>query len=109
MESGNEVHAQSIDNISFTGTQYSVPLPWKVGHNELPSNDLCLARLTGLLRKLRKDPHILGKYDEIINNQLESGIIQRGTQLEPTEKVHYLAYHAFIQEEAGITKVRNIF
>ena len=41
----NEVHEQLIDEISFTGTRYSVRLPWKIGH-VLPSNyEVSLGRL----------------------------------------------------------------
>ena len=107
---GNNVHEQLIDDISFTGTNYSVRLPWKIGHKDLTSNyDISLARLTGLLRKLRKEPYILEKYDDIINEQFQSGIIQKVTQLETAERVHYLAHRAVIREEAETTKVRIVF
>ena len=74
---GNKSHEHLIDDISFTGTKYSVRLPWKIGHKDLPSNyDISLARLTGLLRKVRKEPYILEKYDDISNEKFQSGIIQ---------------------------------
>ena len=34
----DEVHESLKDSISFNGTRYSVKLPWKEGHNALPSN-----------------------------------------------------------------------
>ena len=56
-------------SISFNGTRYSVKLPWKEGHNALPSNyNISLKRLKGQLGKLRKEPEILEEYDNVIKN-----------------------------------------
>ena len=38
IESEDEVHEAFINTVSFTGNRYSVRLPWKEGHPELPSN-----------------------------------------------------------------------
>ena len=106
----HEVHEQLLDNISFTGERYSVGLPWKVGHNELPDNyDRCYYRLQTLLKRLRSDPDILGKYDEIIREQEKAGIIQRVTNLEPVKQSHYLPHRAVVREDAETTKVRVVF
>ena len=32
------VYESTLDNISFKGKRYSVGLPWKVGHDPLPSS-----------------------------------------------------------------------
>ena len=106
----NEVHEKLIDNISFTGQRYSVALPWKSGHDELPSNyGITLNRLQVLLKKLKKDPDILSKYDEVIREQEKAGIIQKVTNLEPADKVHYLPHRAVVREDAETTKVRVVF
>eukprot|EP00794_Sanderia_malayensis_P009391 gene9391-biopygen7530 len=107
----NEVHQSLVDNIEFTGERYRVGLPWKVGHSGLPTNyDISLMRLKSQLRKLKKDPHTLQKYDEIITEQCTTGIIERVMKLEKTEnKVHYLAHQAVVREEAETTKVRIVF
>ena len=34
----DEVHENVIHETHFTGTRYSLGLPWKVGHSKLPSN-----------------------------------------------------------------------
>ena len=34
----NDIHQKVIDNISFDGQRYSVGLPWKTGHDPVPSN-----------------------------------------------------------------------
>ena len=73
----NEVHEQLIDEISFSGERYTVDLPWKVGHDDFPSNyNVCFHRLQGLLRKLRNEQEILAKYDKIIKEQEQAGIIK---------------------------------
>eukprot|EP00794_Sanderia_malayensis_P019296 gene19296-biopygen16176 len=107
----NKVHQSLVDNIEFTGERYRVGLPWKVGHSGLPTNyDISLMRLKSQLRKLKKDPHTLQKYDEIITEQCTTGIIERVMKLEKTEnKVHYLAHQAVVREEAETTKVRIVF
>ena len=41
----NGIHEEFVENITFNGTRYSVKLPWRTGHKELPSNcELSLAR-----------------------------------------------------------------
>ena len=55
------------DNISFNEIRYSVQLPWKECHRELPTNfTTSQARLKSLLSRLRKDPEILKEYDSVI-------------------------------------------
>ena len=63
----DEVHTNLVHDIAFTGDRYSVSLPWKIGHKDLPSNyDIYYSRLQGLLMKLKKDPETLVKYNEVI-------------------------------------------
>ena len=106
----DEVHENLIDNISFTGERYQVGLPWKVGHGDLPSNyDISLHRLGNQLKKLKKDPQTFEKYNEIILDQEKAGIVEKVSELESSDKVHYLAHQAVIREEAETTKVRIVF
>ena len=65
----NEIHEEFLDNSSFTGSRYSVKLPWKLRHAPLPTNySLALSRLKGQLRRLKEQPEILNVYDYIIKN-----------------------------------------
>ena len=106
----NEVHEKLIDNISFTGSRYSVGLPWKAGHDNLPSNYAnSLARLKSQVKKLERNPDILCKYNDIISEQLESGIIEKVPELHVAEKVHYLPHTAVVRENAETTKVRIVY
>ena len=106
----NEVHEQLLDNISFTGERYSVRLPWKTGHKPLPTNyENSLVRLRSLGKKLRKEPATLDKYNNIINEQIESGVIEQVTDLEPAGQTHYLPHMAVVRDEAETTKVRIVY
>ena len=108
----SEAHERLIDEISHAGKRYTVGLPWKVGHEDLPSNyNVCHQGLQGLLKKLRKEPEVLAKYDEIIKEQEQAGIVEKVAHLEsePPGKVHYLAHRAVIRELAETTKVRIVF
>ena len=69
----NDAAKESFDNeIEFTGSRYSVKLPWKAGHGSIPQNySACVSRLKNQLRKLKEDPDVLTEYDKIINQQIQ--------------------------------------
>ena len=49
--------------------------------NSLPSNyELSLSRMKGQIRKLRKEPEVLEEYNEVIKEQLTSGVIESVTK-----------------------------
>jgi len=67
----DQVHESFENDISFNGSRYSVSLPWKEGHTELPTNyGTSLYRLKTQMRRLEKDPEILKEYGNIIEEQL---------------------------------------
>ena len=104
------VYEEFMDNISFNGTRYSVKLPWKEGHDSLPSNyELSLSRMKSQIRKLRKQPEILEEYDAVMKEQLDSGVIETVAQLEKADQVHYIPHLAVVRREASTTKVRVVY
>ena len=106
----DDVHESLVDNIKFTGERYSVSLPWKAGHGPLPSNYAnCVARLKSQVKKLKQDPEVLQKYNDMILEQLNSGIVSRVAELEDNRKVSYLPHSAVIREDAETTKVRVVY
>ncbi len=106
----DQVHEATLDGISFTGKRYSVGLPWKAGHKLLPSNyNLRMLRLNCQVKKLKQNPKILEKYDEIIQQQAKDGIIEQVSELEPAKAIHYLPHRAVIKEDAETTKVRIMY
>ena len=73
--------------------------------------NICFHTLQGLLRKLKKELEILAKYDEIIKEQEQAGIIEKVANLEQETpgKMHNLADRAVIRDHAETTKVRIVF
>ncbi|XP_028416058.1 uncharacterized protein LOC114539642 [Dendronephthya gigantea] len=48
----DKVHEEFLDEISFTGSRYSVKLPWKESHKKLPDNYAnSLSRMKGSIRR----------------------------------------------------------
>ena len=106
----DKVHESVLDAITFTGNRYSVGLPWKIGHKPLPSNyNVSLLRLKSQVKKLRHNPDILEKYDAIISEQVQDGIIEQVSGMEPAVKTHYLPHRAVIRENAESTKIRVVY
>ena len=106
----DEVHETFEDDIEFRNGRYSVKLPWKQGHDSLPSNyGNSLSRMRGQLKRLRKEPDVLDEYDSIIREQLKSGVIEKVAELEESDKVHYLPHQAVIRRDATTTKLRIVY
>ena len=106
----DKVHENVLDDILFSGKRYSVGLPWKVGHKPLPSNyNVSLQRLKGQVKKLEQTPNIYVQYNDIINEQVKEGIIERVSELETAGKIHYLPHRAVVRENAETTKVRVVY
>lgn len=92
------------------GQRYSVGLPWKVNHGSVPVNfSNALVRLKSQLRKLSRSPDIIVKYDGIIKEQLELGIIDKVSDEEHPSKVSYLPHQPVIRENVETTKVRIVY
>ena len=84
--SESDVYCDFNRKIKFNGIRYQVSLPFKEQHTLIPDNyGLCRNRLYSLLRRLRQRPEILREYNEIINQQLQSGVIE--VVNDPHEKV----------------------
>lgn len=64
--------------------------------------------MKGQIRKLRKEPEVLEEYNEVIKEQLTSGVIESVTELERADKVHYIPHLAVVHKEASTTKVRVV-
>ena len=57
---------------------YQTGLMWKPGIQELPNNEVgSKARLRTLLQRLERKLELFDKYEEIINDQEEQGIIEK--------------------------------
>lgn len=98
-------------NVRFEDERYKVSLPWKEFHKTLPDNyQMSLHRLHGLLRRLRQEPSILREYDNIINDQLQKGIIETvPTEGSSSNLTHYLPHHAVVRHDKTTTKLRVVY
>ena len=87
---------------------YETGLPWKGNHPSLPSNEKgSLRRLNSLVHKLERS-NLLSSYDEIIQDQLAKGVVERVT--EPAAGVKfYLPHKAVVRESAATTKLRIVY
>ena len=73
-------------SITFMNGRYMMTWPWKKDNPDLPENyQLALGQLKSILQRLVKIPTLLEKYDAIIKEQLNKGIIERITD---DSKVH---------------------
>ena len=67
----------NIHSLQFEDGFYQVTWPWKEERPMLPSNyDLAMGRLQSLVNRLMKNPEHLRKYDAVLQDQLEKGIIE---------------------------------
>ena len=88
-------------------------LPFKEQHTLIPDNyGLCRNRLYSLLRRLRQKPEILREYNEIINQQLQSGAIE--VVHDPHEKVqpgsiHYIPHKEILHSDKSTTHLRIVY
>ena len=87
---------------------YDTSLIWKVAHPTLDNNKAgSLLRLKSFLGKLKKDPEIFEKYDNI-KEQLAEGIIKRVTS-QPNGREFYIPHKPAIRKNAGSTKMRIVY
>ena len=109
VEKDDKVHEEFLDGITFTGSRYSVKLPWKEGRDRLPDNYLNSLRMKSQLKRLKRYPELQKEYDTIIREQVEAGIVEEVAELDEVDKVHYLPHQAVVRKDAVTTKVRIVY
>ena len=105
------IYDEFIKSVTFNNGRYQVSLTWRMQHKPLPENyQLSLHRLQGLLKSLRQMPEVLRKYNDIIQEQIQMGIVedvpadnQRSTQ------VHYMPHHAIIRADKSTIKLQIVY
>lgn len=87
---------------------YETGLPWRGNHPSLPKKEAgSLKRLESMIQKLEKNS-ILEKYDAIIKDQLDEGIVERVTG-PPVGVEFYIPHKAVVREAAESTKLRIVY
>lgn len=97
--------------VSFRDGRYEVRLPFKRPPEDLPNNfSVAERRLRSLLKRFQRNPSLLKDYQEILNEYVNLGIIERVTESEPTaQPLYYMPHQAVIREESVTTKTRIVF
>ena len=78
----------------------------------LPENfELSLGRLKSLSKRLEKNPNLLEKYNNIIQEQIAKGVIERveSSEEDNENRKHYILHHAVITPEKSTTKIRIVY
>jgi hypothetical protein len=97
----------SKSNFNETGW-YETKLPWKANHPELPTNEAgSRRRLQQLVKRLERDGNY-EDYDSIIQEQLQSGVIERAPT-EPKGKEYYIPHKGVSKKDAESTKLRVVY
>ena len=80
------------------GGCYELGLLPKHVHQAIPNNKhRSLRRLENLGKKLQRELNLLARYDDLIQDQLVTGIVERVTS-EPVGKEFYIPYKPVIRE-----------
>ena len=87
---------------------YEAALPWKTEHPKLPTNEKgSLRRLDNLIKRLERNG-TYREYDNIIQEQLQDGIVERAPR-ECTEKEFYIPHKEIVRKSAETTKLRIVY
>ena len=97
--------------ILFQNGRYQITWPWKSGHKcYLPDNlSLAFGRMKLLSKRLQNDRSLLNRYDQVIKDQLNQGIIERVTETESSSVKHYLPHHPVLTPTKETTKLRIVY
>ncbi|CAG2200066.1 unnamed protein product [Mytilus edulis] len=95
-----------VTSLKMENGRYQVAWPWKEKLPELPENrELAYGRLKSLFQKMKNNPDLLNKYDEIIQDQCKKGIIEKVSNQCTT-----LEYHLDTYKNATAANIReNIY
>ena len=65
--------------------------------------------MKGLTKRFKNDRSLLKKYNDIINDQFQSKIIEHASVQHETGGTHYLPHRPIIRENKKTTKTRMVF
>ena len=97
--------------ISYNNNRYIAKLPWKAEHPPLPTNKAVAFRRTeSVIKRLRKEPKLLLKYGEIIDEQEKRGFIERvdNEEINQNIKLHYIPHHP-VKKDSVTTPIRIVY
>ena len=92
--------------------RYEVNLPWKDNvYEELNDNyEMSKSRLFSLFRKLKENPELLRQYNDVFEQQLAEGIIEKvGIDNYKDSNAHFLCHFGVVRNDRQTTKLRVVF
>lgn len=97
--------------IRLVDGRYLVVWPWKEPSPDLPDNcQLAVGRLKSTIQRLQRNPHLLQMYANVIQEQLDRGIIEKiSSDADVSPLKHYIPCHAVITPSKTTTKVRVVY
>ncbi|XP_063435728.1 uncharacterized protein LOC134716648 [Mytilus trossulus] len=111
-ENNNYLQTYQNTAIDYENGKYTAKLPWKVDHPDLPSNmAIAKGRTDNIIRRLNREPDLLQKYSEIINEQEKRGFIERVPDMEDDNNnhmIHYIPHHP-VKKDSETTPIRIVY
>ena len=100
--------------VRFENGRYTVRLPWKDEETKttlVENRVIAERRLQGLIKRLEKDPSLKTRYNDVIADLEERGIVEEVPTEEMVTKfpTFYLPHHPVVKESSRSTKVRPVF
>ncbi|XP_053395800.1 uncharacterized protein LOC128555967 [Mercenaria mercenaria] len=98
------------ETIKFEDGRYHVTWPWRDEEFELPENrQLALGRLKSNVSRMSSKPELMKRYNEVIEDQLNKGVIEKVSYKVQDGMTHYIPHHAVINPEKLTTKLRIVY
>lgn len=110
-ESNDEIAVKNFkETVKFENGMYQVTWPWKEESPDLPPNrELAISRLKQNVARMTNKPDVLKKYNEVIQEQLSKGVIEKVDQKDKDGLLHYIPHHAVITPQKATTKLRIVY
>ena len=90
--------------------RYQVTWPWKDDTSELMENrGLAFGRLKSLVNKIQKQPDLMQRYNDVIQDQLDKGIIERVERATCDGIRHYIPHNVIITPQKSTSKLRVVY
>ena len=98
------------ESITKQDGRYQVSIPWIPGSKLTSTYEQhSRTRLRNVNRKLAKDEGLKQEYKRIVENQLDSGIIENVPETPTGERVYYMPHKPIVRKDAATTTVRMVF
>ena len=90
--------------------RYYVTWPWKCEYPDLPENfDVAMSRMRSLAKRFERDKDLLMRYNEVIQSQIEQGVVERVVEDKKETLQHYLSHHPILTPTKNTTKLRVVY